>query len=144
VTSAPGRGASGTAGYDGSERATGDGALTNSGTLPGATEEQVAGRGRLRRYVTTETVTKTVPVQREEVRIEREPITDENRGEALSAPEGDEHEVILHEERIIVEKETVPVERVRIGTETVTDEVTVDEEVRKEHFDADGPEENRG
>src|SRR6185503_11634661 len=40
------------------------------------------GRGRLRKYVTTEQVTKTVPVQREEVRIEREPITDENRDEA--------------------------------------------------------------
>ena len=50
----------------------------------------------------------------------------------------EEHEVTLHEERPVVQKETVPVERVRLGTETVTDEVTVDEEVRKERIDTDG------
>ena len=44
----------------------------------------------------------------------------------------------LHEERPVVEKETVPVERVRLGKETVTDEVTVDEEVRKERIETDG------
>ncbi len=103
------------------------------------------GRGRLRKYVTTEEVTKTVPVQREEVRIEREPITEENRDEASNRPDTDgEHDVILHEERIIVTKETVPVERVHIGTETVTENVTIKEKVRKEHIDTDGPEEGRG
>ncbi len=103
------------------------------------------GRGRLRKYVTTEEVTKTVPVQREEVRIEREPITEENRDEASNRPDkDDEHDVILHEERIIVTKETVPVERVHIGTETVTENVTIKEKVRKEHIDTDGPEEGRG
>jgi stress response protein YsnF len=44
----------------------------------------------------------------------------------------------LHEERPVIEKETVPVERVRLDKETVTDEVTVDEEVRKERIDTDG------
>ncbi len=103
------------------------------------------GRGRLRKYVTTEQVTKTVPVQREEVRLEREPITEENRDEASNRPDqGDERDVILHEERLIVTKETVPVERVHIGTETVTDEVTINEEVRKEHIDTEGPEKGRG
>jgi uncharacterized protein (TIGR02271 family) len=103
------------------------------------------GRGRLRKYVTTEQVTKTVPVQREEVRIEREPITEENRDEASNRPDNDaEHDVILHEERVIVTKETVPVERVHIGTETVTENVTIKENVRKEHIDTDGPEEGRG
>jgi uncharacterized protein (TIGR02271 family) len=103
------------------------------------------GRGRLRKYVTTEQVTKTVPVQREEVRIEREPITDENRDEASNRPDkDDEHDMILHEERVIVTKETVPVERVHIGTETVTENVTIKENVRKEHIDTDGPEEGRG
>ena len=61
----------------------------------------------------TENVTQTVPVQREEVRLEREPITDENVGDATSGSDftESEHEVTLREERPVVEKEAVPVER---------------------------------
>jgi uncharacterized protein (TIGR02271 family) len=100
---------------------------------------------RLRKYVTTENVTQTVPVQREEVRIEREPITDANRTEALSGPDisDEEHEITLHEERPVIEKEAVPVERVRLDKETVTDEVTVDEQVRKERIETDGVDDTR-
>jgi uncharacterized protein (TIGR02271 family) len=89
--------------------------------------------------VVTENVTQTVPVSREEARIEREPITDANRDQAMSGPaiSEDEHEVVLRGERPVVEKETVPVERVRLDTETVTDQVTVNEEVRKEQLDTD-------
>jgi stress response protein YsnF len=43
----------------------------------------------------------------------------------------------LYEERPVVEKQTMPVERVRLDTETVTDQVTVSEEVRKEELDTD-------
>src|SRR5919205_659003 len=50
----------------------------------------------------------------------------------------EEHEVTLHEERPVVEKETVPVERVRLDKDTVTEQETVTEEVRKERIDADG------
>jgi uncharacterized protein (TIGR02271 family) len=104
------------------------------------TEREATGRARLRKYVTTENVTRTVPVQREEVRLEREPITDANRGAALNGPDisEEEHEVILHEERPVVDKETVPVERVRLDKDVVQDDATVSEEVRKEHIDADG------
>jgi uncharacterized protein (TIGR02271 family) len=109
------------------------------------TERQATGRARLRKYVTTENVTKTVPVQREEVRIEREPITDANRGAALSGPDisEEEHEVTLHEERPVIDKETVPVERVRLEKDTVTDQETVSEEVRKERIDTDGLDDTR-
>jgi uncharacterized protein (TIGR02271 family) len=105
----------------------------------GTTTEE-AGRARLRKYVVTENVTKTVPVSREEVRVEREPITDANVGKAMDGPaiSEEEHEVTLTAERPVVEKEAVPVERVRLDTETVTDEVTVDETVRKEQIDTDG------
>jgi stress response protein YsnF len=44
---------------------------------------------------------------------------------------------VLYEERPVVEKQTMPVERVRLDTETVTDQVTVSEEVRKEELDTD-------
>jgi uncharacterized protein (TIGR02271 family) len=129
-----------TVGRDTSGRTTDDAMTRSEERLNVGTERQETGRARLRKYVTTENVTQTVPVRREEVRIEREPITDANRGPAMAGPDlsDEEHEVTLHEERPVVQKETVPVERVRLGTETVTDEVTVDEEVRKERIDTDG------
>jgi uncharacterized protein (TIGR02271 family) len=132
--------ATGTVGRDTSGPTTDDAMTRSEERLNVGTETQAAGRARLRKYVTTENVTKTVPVQREEVRIEREPITEANRGAALSGPDisEEEHEVTLHEERPVIEKETVQVERVRLDKETVTDEVTVDEEVRKERIETDG------
>jgi uncharacterized protein (TIGR02271 family) len=117
-----------------------DDAMTRSEErLKVGTRKEEAGRARLRKYVVTENVTQTVPVSREEVRVEREPITDKNVGAARSGPNisEEEHEVILHQERPIVEKEAVPVERVRLGTETVTDQETVSEDVRKEQIDTD-------
>ncbi len=136
---------SGTVGRDTSGPTTDDAMTRSEERLNVDTEREATGRVRLRKYVTTENVTQTVPVQREEVRLEREPITDANRGAALSGPgiSEEEHEVILHEERPVVEKETVPVERVRLDTETVTDEVTVNEEVRKERIETDGDDNTR-
>jgi uncharacterized protein (TIGR02271 family) len=124
-------------------RDTGDDAMTLSEErLRVGTERREAGRARLRKYVVTEQKTITVPVTREEVRLEREPVTDANRGAALSGPEltESEHEVVLTEERPVVEKETVPVERVRLSTDTVTDEAHVSEEVRHEEVDTEGTE----
>jgi uncharacterized protein (TIGR02271 family) len=129
-----------TVGRDTSGPTTDDAMTRSEERLHVGTEREAAGRARLRKYVTTENVTKTVPVQREEVRLEREPITDANRGAALDGPDisEEEHEVILHEERPVVQKETVPVERVRLDKDVVQDDVTVNEEVRKEHIEADG------
>ena len=64
-----------------------------------ATEE--TGRVRLRKYIVTETVQQSVPVSHEEVRVEREPITEANIGQAMAGPEisQEEHEVTLHAER---------------------------------------------
>jgi len=117
-----------------------DDAMTRSEEeLQVGTETRERGRARLRKYVTTDEVTTTVPVQREEVRLEREPITDENLDAATSGPElsDAEHEVVLHEEAPVVEKRVVPKERVRLDTDTVTDEREVAEEVRKEQIDVD-------
>jgi uncharacterized protein (TIGR02271 family) len=104
------------------------------------TRQREAGRARLRKYVVTEMVTKTVPVSREEVRIEREPITDANRDDALDGPDisEEEHEVVLHEDEVVVDKQAVAKERVRLGTETVTEEQQVSEEVRKEQIETEG------
>ena len=132
-------GVSGTRGYDTSRPTTDDAMTRSEERLNVGTRKEEAGRARLRKHVVTENVTETVPVSREEVRVEREPITDRNVGAARSGPDisEEEHEVVLHEERPVVEKEAVPVERVRLGTETVTDQETVSEEVRKEQIDTD-------
>jgi hypothetical protein len=55
-------------------------------------------KGDNRHLFTTENVTRTVPVQPEEVRVEREP-TDANRDVARDGPaiSEEEHEVILDE-----------------------------------------------
>jgi uncharacterized protein (TIGR02271 family) len=104
------------------------------------TAQRERGRVRLRKYVVTEQAQQTVPVQHEEVRVEREPITDANVDNATAGPDisDEEHEVVLHEEEVVVEKRTVPKERVRLDKETVTDERTVSEDVRKEQIEVDG------
>jgi uncharacterized protein (TIGR02271 family) len=118
-----------------------DDAMTRSEEeLRVGTTQRERGRVRLRKYVTTEQVTQTVPVQREEVRVEREPITDANLDAATNGPDisEEEHEVVLREETPVVEKRAVPRERVRLDTETVTEERQVAEEVRKEQIEVDG------
>ena len=130
----------GTVGRDTSGPTT-DNAMTRSEEqLRVGTERVEAGRARLRKYITTETETRTVPVSRETVHVEREPITDANMPNAMDGPaiSEEEHEVVLTEERPVVQKEAVPVERVRLDTETVTENVQVTEEVRKEQIDMDG------
>jgi uncharacterized protein (TIGR02271 family) len=102
--------------------------------------QQEAGRVRLRKYVVTEEVQQTVPVQREEVRIEREPITDAKADAATDGPaiSDEEHEVTLMEEQVVTEKRAVPKERVRLEKDTVVEDQTVTDEVRKERIDVDG------
>lgn len=135
----------GAVGRDTSGPTTDDAMTRSEEKLNVGTQREATGRARLRKYITTENVTTTVPVQREEVRVEREPITDGNVGAAMDGPDlsEEEHEVTLHEERPVVEKETVPVERVRLDKETVTEQHTVNEEVRKENIDVDGDDSTR-
>jgi uncharacterized protein (TIGR02271 family) len=117
-----------------------DDAMTRSEEeLRVGTQTRERGRVRLRKYVTTEQVTTTVPVQREEVRLEREPITDANIDAASSGPaiSEEEHEVTLREEEPVVEKRAVPKERVRLDKDTVTGERQVGGDVRKEQIDLD-------
>jgi uncharacterized protein (TIGR02271 family) len=130
----------GTEGYDTSGPTTDDAMTRSEERLEVGTQTREAGRARLRKYVTTEQQTVSVPVSREEVRVEREPITDANVGDALEGPEisEEEHEVVLHAEEAVVDKKTVPVERVSLGTETVTGTQQVQGEVREEHIEVDG------
>ncbi|MDP9391102.1 MAG: PRC and DUF2382 domain-containing protein [Actinomycetota bacterium] len=130
----------GTVGHDTSGPTTDDAMTLSEERLNVGTRSEEVGRARLRKYVVTENVTETVPVSREEVRIEREPVTDANIGNAMDGPaiSEEEHEVTLHAERPVVEKEAVPVERIRLDKETVTEQATVTEGLRKEEVDVDG------
>ena len=135
-----------TGGYDTTTTGRTDDAMTLSEeSVNVGTRAQEAGRARLRKYVETDRVEETVPVRKERAVIEREPITDANIGDATSGPEisEDEHEVVLTEERPVVEKTVQPVERVRLGTEEVTSQETVSEEVRRERVEAEGDVSNR-
>jgi uncharacterized protein (TIGR02271 family) len=126
-------------GYDVSGPTTDDAMTRSEEELRVGTARRERGRARLRKYVVTEQVEQTVPVQREEVRVEREPITEANVDRATAGPpiSDEEHEVVLHEEEVVVEKRAVPKERVRMTKETVTDEETVAEEIRKERIETD-------
>jgi uncharacterized protein (TIGR02271 family) len=118
-----------------------DDAMTRSEEqlVVGKTEHE-SGRARLRKYIVTEEESVTVPVRKEKAVIEREPITEGNVDEATSGPDLSEaeHEVTLHEEQVVVDKTTEPVERVRLGTEDVEQQQTVSEDVRKERVEAQG------
>ena len=131
-----------TVGHDTSGPTTDDAMTRSEERLNVGTARGEVGRARLRKFVVTENVTQTVPVTREEVRVEREPITDANVGRAMDGPaiSEEEHEVVLHAERPVVEKEAVPVERVRLDKETVTDQETVSDQVRKEQIEMEGAE----
>jgi stress response protein YsnF len=95
-----------------------DDAMTRSEEqLRVGTETVEAGRAWLRKYVVTENVSTTVPVSHEEVRV-----------------------VTLRAERPVVAKEALPVERVRLTTETVTEDAAVNETVRKEQVEEPGVE----
>jgi uncharacterized protein (TIGR02271 family) len=123
-----------------------DDAMTRSEEeLRVGTAQRERGRVRLRKYVTTEQRQVTVPVEREEVRVEREPITDANIDAATSGPaiSEEEHEVTLHEEEPVVEKRVVPKERVRLGKETVTEQEQIAEQVRQEHIELEGQDQVR-
>ena len=94
---------------------------------------------RLRKDIVTENVTTTVPTEREVLRVEREPITDGNVGQAMDGPDlsTEEVELTLSEEEVVVDKQVVPKERVRLDKDVVVEEQQVDETLRKEQIDLD-------
>jgi len=116
-----------------------DDAMTRSEEeLRVAKTSQAAGKARLRKWVDTEHVSTTVPAH-EEVRVEREPITDANIDQAMKGAEisESEHEVTLHEEQAVATKETVPKERVRLEKDVVIEEAEVDADLRKERVETE-------
>ena len=122
-------------------RTNNDGELIRSEEQLNVNKERVAtGEARLRKYVVTDTESVEVPVEREEVSVERTPISAEDAKNYNGTISGDSEEasVTLHEERVNVNKETVPVEKINLKKDTVRDTETHTEELRKEQIDTDG------
>jgi uncharacterized protein (TIGR02271 family) len=93
-------------------------------------------RVRLRKYVVTEEVQRTIPVRREEIRVEEGPSPKRDAAPGTRPAEvSDADEIVLYEEVPVIEKRVVPRERVRVLKDTYTDEAEVVEEVRKERID---------
>ena len=127
---------------------TADGAMTRSEEqLRMSTERVATRRVRLVKYVVTEEMQVTVPIRREEVRLEEVPLGDagttgdaaaeESLVPADAATGGLPGEIILHSERPVITVEVVPVERVRVRTELVQGQESVTEQVQREQIAVD-------
>ena len=117
-----------------------DDAMTRSEEeLEVGTTSREAGRVRLRKWVDVERVQTTVPVAHEEVRIEREPITDGNIDRAMSGAEitESEHEVVLHEEEAVANTRVQPKERIRLEKDVVAGEEQIEADLRKERVEVE-------
>lgn len=140
----------------------GDGSMTRSEEqLKVGTERVAATRVRLVKYVVTEDVQITVPIRREEIRVEEIPLDGPDPGPGESLLPDDEslgrtaagmppggtssaatagglpEEIVLHTERPVVTVEVVPSERVRLRTELVEGQETVTGQVQRERIVVD-------
>jgi uncharacterized protein (TIGR02271 family) len=131
----------GTAGYaeTGTTARTGDDASVtlSEEQVNVGTESREAGRARLRKYVTTETQTVNVPVSKEKLVVERNPVEGRSTSGTISDNGEQVEEITLREERAVVDKDVVDVEEVRVAKEQVTETQQVSEQVRKEHAEVD-------
>lgn len=126
-------------GHDTSGPNTDDAMTRSEEQLDVTTSTRQTGKARLRKWIETEDVHVVVPIRKEKARMVTEPITDANRDAATAGGDitEEEHEVTLNEEVIDVSKHTEAKERVRLETEVETEDVAVDEQVRKERIAMD-------
>jgi stress response protein YsnF len=132
--------------YHGQEDGPDDAMTRSEQQLRVGTERRPARRVRLVKYVDTEYV--QVPVRREKVRLEEQDVTggvatDIPGGPVTAASEDGTAEpavdLTLHEQRVVIGTQTVPVERVRLTTRTTTDNADVEEQLSKERIDVEHP-----
>ena len=101
------------------------------------TQRVAAGRAGIRKFVVTEQQTVTVPVSHDEVRVVREPLQPGDSVDGSTIGE-DSIDVALMQDEVRVDKQVVGVEKVRLATETVTEQQEVTEAVRKEQVEVTG------
>ncbi len=101
-------------------------------------ENVQTGEVKVDKHVETDRQEFDIPVEREEVVIERNPVDDvPARGGFEDADDVDEVRIPVNEERVNVEKENVVNEEVTIRKEKHEDVEHVSEEVRREELDVD-------
>jgi uncharacterized protein (TIGR02271 family) len=99
------------------------------------------GEARIRKETITETQNVQVPVTREELVIERVPVSGEQAAPgATIGSESEDIRIPLTEERARVEKEPVLREQVEVGKRQVTNNETREETVRREELRVDNDE----
>jgi stress response protein YsnF len=94
--------------------------------------------------VVTEYVTRTIPVRREQVRLEEvaaDAVVDGGADDWGDRPRDDvtELEMVLHREEPEIRLRSVPVERARLVGRLVSEQRTITEELRKEQVEVDQP-----
>lgn len=102
------------------------------------TRSRVVGRVRLRKRIVTETIQVSVEVRREELEIVQEDFDDASFDGASfdDTPLGEEvHTVVLSAEEPVVSLRVVPVERVHVHKELITEEREVAAELRSERVE---------
>lgn len=95
-------------------------------------------RVRLVKHVVTEMVTREVPVRREEIRIEREPVAPGTPRGAEGVGDDGDLDIMLYEEQVVLGTRIVPRERIRVVKSVVTEQRPVSDELRRENIEVDG------
>lgn len=96
-----------------------------------------AGEVGVRKTVETEHVSESVPLRREEVTIERHPLTGASATNAEIGAGESEIRVPVMREEAVVEKRTVPTEQIIVRKQAVSENRTVEADLRKERVDVD-------
>ena len=122
-----------------SRAATPDRSIVRSEERLAVTTETVpVARVRVRKYLVTEQQTFTVPVTHEEIELDYEEVPQHDQvPSGTGTLSADDVEIVRYEERVVVTKQVVPVERVRLTRRVVTGDRRVVGRVRRERVDVD-------
>lgn len=104
-------------------------------------ERRESGRARLRKYVEVEEFDESVPLQHDELQVERHRVDDPEARPATGEIGEQEETFTLYEERPVVSKEQVPVEEVRVRKRGVSREEHVRGERRRERVELENEDE---
>ncbi len=104
---------------------------------------RVFSRVRLVKYVETETVTHTVEIRRERLRVEEvpQPLQDGTDTEQPATTglsydwQPQSVDIVLHEEQVEISTRTVPVERIQVRTRVVTTDTAVTADLQREDIE---------
>jgi uncharacterized protein (TIGR02271 family) len=101
--------------------------------------DREAGEVRLRKDVVTETKRVDVPVTREEVHVERVPVTERREAGPGDRPfEKESVSMPIREEEVEIRKRPVVKEEVRLRKERTTEQRAAEADIRKERVDVEG------